>query len=144
MTQPMSVATRFAAVTSLRAVAFAALCALASPVLAQQSPPPSVAQQADDGPLFLILYRAGPAWEPGAPMAEQGLLEHFYYMRDLHQQGRILLAGPVGEDGGLVVLRAADQAEAERVIGDDPAVTAGKFVGTAAPFVARFAAAGDR
>lgn len=134
----MSIAARIAAIASLQAMAFGALGAIASPASAQEAGSPPVAQEADSLRLFVILYRAGPNWTPGVPMSEQGLLEHFYYMRDLDRASRIVLAGPVGEDGGLVVLRAADQAEADKVIVADPAVTAGKFVGTAVPFVARF------
>jgi uncharacterized protein YciI len=134
----MSLAARLAVIASLPVLAFGALGAMATPALAQESPPRAVAQPADNQTLFVILYRAGPNWTPGVPMSEQGLLEHFYYIRDLDRAGRIVLAGPVGEDGGMIVLRAADQAEADGVIVADPAVTAGKFVGTAAPFVARF------
>ena len=89
--------------------------------------------------MYAIVYRAGPSWRPGVPMEQQGLREHFYYLRDLHARGVILLAGPLGADGGLVLLRASDQAEADRLMAADPAVIAGLFVGEARPFVTRFA-----
>jgi uncharacterized protein YciI len=139
----MNIPARIATAAVLWATALGTPGAMASPALAQESQSPSVAPETASLPLFVILYRAGPNWTTGVPMAEQGLLEHFYYVRDLDRAGRIVVAGPVGEDGGLIVLRAADQAEADKVVAADPAVTAGKFVGTAAPFVARFTGSGD-
>jgi uncharacterized protein YciI len=100
---------------------------------------PSSAEDADRGELFAITYRAGPSWKPGVPMEQQGLRDHFYYLRDLHARGTVLLAGPLGDDGGLVLVRARDQAEAERTMATDPAVVSGAFVGDVRPFVPRFA-----
>jgi uncharacterized protein YciI len=128
--------------TAIRAIASAAALGLAVPLSAQENAAVPMAEQASDLPLFAIVYEAGPNWTPGVPMAEQGLLDHFYYMRDLHQRGLIVIAGPMGEDGGLVILRAAGQPEANQVIAGDPAVRDGKFVGTATPFAARFTEAG--
>jgi uncharacterized protein YciI len=106
--------------------------------------PPASAEVAGTAPtgaddLFAVVYRAGPNWKPDVPMEQQGLRDHFYYLRDLHARGVILLAGPLGADGGLVVLRARDQAEAQRVVAADPAIAAGLFAGRAEPFVPRFA-----
>ena len=137
----MSIRTRASSLVSIaRFPALALALIIASPASAQAAPSAAVAPEAETLPLFAILYRPGPNWTPDLPLAEQGLLEHFYYMRDLHQRGRIVLAGPLGEDGGLVIVRAADQAEADQIKSADPAVMAGKFVGAATPFVARFAA----
>jgi uncharacterized protein YciI len=109
---------------------------LALAVLAGFAP---TAAPAEEPALFAVVYRAGPNWKPGVPMEQQGLRDHFHYLRDLHARGVIQLAGPLGADGGLVLLRARDQKEAERVIAEDPAVVAGLFVGEAEPFVPRFA-----
>ncbi len=87
---------------------------------------------------FVITYRAGPKWKPGVAMRDQGLRDHFYYMKSLDQRGRIVVAGQLGPDGGLVVLRAKDQADADQIVAADPAVTAGIFSGEARPFVPRF------
>ena len=95
-------------------------------------------QAEEAGDLYAVIYDVGPKWRAGVPMEQQGLREHFFYMRDLHARGVILLAGPMGGDGGLVILRATDQAAAERVVADDPAVTAGIFSGRTARFVPRF------
>lgn len=138
-----AVAIGLVSIACLPAMALGAALTLALPASAEEHMSAAAGREQESLPLFAILYRAGPNWTADVPMAEQGLLEHFYYMRDLHERGRILLAGPLGEDGGLVILRAADQAEADRVISADPAVMAGKFVGTATPFVARFTATAD-
>lgn len=74
-------------------------------------------------------------------MREQGLRDHFYYMKRLHSEDRIIAAGELGPDGGLVLLRARDQADADGVIAADPAVVAGLFVGEARRFVPRFVGA---
>ena len=123
---------------AIRALVLGMSLLLTAPLAAEQEKPASQAAAAESLPLFAIVYRAGPNWSSGVPMSEQGLLEHFYYMRDLHERGLIVLAGPLGEDGGLVILRAAGQADADRTIEADPAVRDGKFVGTATPFVPRF------
>ena len=103
---------------------------------------PSHAQPTTDAtpaePHFVIRYEAGPAWKAGQPMDKQDLREHFFYMRRLHANGTIVLAGPVGANGGLVVLRAPSQAAAETVMTNDPAVKSGVFRGSVASFVPVF------
>lgn len=87
---------------------------------------------------FAVIYRAGPTWRPGMPMEKQDLRDHFYYLHALHKENRIIAAGPLGEEGGLVLLFARDQAEADSVIAADPAVVAGLFAGDAKRFIPRF------
>ncbi|WP_447758650.1 hypothetical protein [Sphingopyxis fribergensis] len=81
-------------------------------------------------PLFALILAPGPAWKPGKPFAEQGLRPHFDYWMALFRAGGIVSAGPVGTDGGLVLLRAADQAAADAILAADPAIVAGIFTGT--------------
>lgn len=51
------------------------LALMTGPVRAQTPPEAPEASQ----PLFVIVYRAGPAWRAGAPMAEQpGMREPFF------------------------------------------------------------------
>jgi len=88
--------------------------------------------------VYAIIYRPGPAWRPDVPMSEQGLRDHFFYLRRIDAEGRIALAGPVGEDGGLILLRAESKADADAFVAADPAVVAGLFVGEPRPFVPRF------
>lgn len=88
--------------------------------------------------LFAIVFRPGPAWRPGLPMSEQGLLEHGQYWAGLFKADRVFSAGRMGADGGLVLFHARDLAEAEAVLAADPAIAAGIFVGDARPYAPRF------
>lgn len=90
---------------------------------------------------FVIIYKAGPKWRPGVPMRGQRLRDHFYYWKALDEDGRVIIAGPLGADGGLILLHARHQEEADKVIATDPAVVAGVFVGEARPFIPRFVGA---
>lgn len=89
---------------------------------------------------YAISYTPGPNWKPGLPFRDQGLRDHFLYLKRLDGEGRIVIGGPVEPDSGLVVLVAVDQATADRVAAADPAVTAGVFVVQVRPFTPRFAA----
>lgn len=72
---------------------------------------------------FLVIYRPGSAWIPGKPVSEQGLAEHFQYMLDLYEQGKLKQAGPFTDDsGGAVILEVVDTAAAQAVVASDPAV----------------------
>ncbi|WP_343518895.1 YciI family protein [Sphingomonas sp.] len=102
----------------------------------------SAAQQQTARPMFATVYRAGPAWKPGVPMKDQGLRDHFFYVKALHERGDIVYAGPMGPDGGLILIHAADQAAADAIAAADPAVKAGIFVGEARDFTPRFTGAG--
>lgn len=93
-------------------------------------------------PLFAIIYRAGPAWKAGVPMKDQGLREHFLYVKSLHARGDVVYAGALGSNGGLMLIHAADQAGADAVIAADPAVRAGIFVAEARRFVPSFTGTG--
>jgi uncharacterized protein len=104
------------------------------------APTAGTAASAPSDRLSAIVYRAGPKWRPGVPMEQQGLRDHFFYMRDLHARGVIRLAGPRGTDGGVIILHARDQAEADRILAADPAVAAGLFTGEALSFTPRFGA----
>jgi uncharacterized protein len=80
--------------------------------------------------LYVIVYRKGPGWRAGRPMQQQDLAAHARYMRELTERGTVLAAGPlVTAEGGMVVLKAASQAEAEALMGADPAVASRIFLG---------------
>lgn len=82
-------------------------------------------------PLFVFTYSPGPSWEPGLPMTQQKLRPHADYIADLTRAGRILAAGGfVDAEGGMAIVRAADAAEAGRMLAADPAITAGVFTAT--------------
>ncbi|MHA4839377.1 YciI family protein [Sphingopyxis sp. MSC1_008] len=115
-------------------VFFTLALSLAAPAAAQADTAPQSATAPAAQPLFALILAPGPAWKPGRPFAEQGLRAHFDYWMALFRAGRIASAGPVGTDGGLVLLRAADQAAADAILAADPAIVAGIFTGTVRPY----------
>src|SRR5690606_14145714 len=102
-------------------------------VAAAGDDPPATAEAADER-LFAILLEPGPAWKPGLPFQEQGLGPHLAYRVALHREGRLVTAGPLGDDSGLILLYAAGQQEAEAILNGDPAIPAGIFAGTVRPY----------
>jgi len=125
----------------IRAALVASLLASAPAMTAatSQSQPQPVATTR---PLFAIVYRAGPAWKSGVPMKEQGLRDHFYYVKALHERGDIVYAGAMGPDGGLMILHAADQTAAQTVAANDPAVKTGIFLADVRHYTPRFVGTG--
>lgn len=111
-------------------------------LVAHAHPNPWSTQAVNERPLFAIVYRAGPAWKAGVPMEDQGLREHFFYVKALHDRSDILYAGPMGPDGGLILIHAPNQAAADAIIANDPAVKSGIFIGEARTFTPRFSRAG--
>ncbi|MGE3396577.1 MAG: YciI family protein [Sphingomonas sp.] len=92
-----------------------------------QTEPPATAQAAPRQ-LFLFVYRPGPAWIAGQPMAQQNLREHGAYHARLVREGRSVAGGGfVGMDGGMAIVRAADLAEAQAMLAADPAIRNGVF-----------------
>jgi uncharacterized protein len=90
-------------------------------------------------PLFAVIYRPGPAWKPGLPMAQQDLRAHAGYYAKLTAEGRVVAAGGWnGADGGMAVLRCADAEEAGRLVAADPAITSGIFQGDLRRWSPRF------
>jgi uncharacterized protein YciI len=52
--------------------------------------------------------------------------QHFVWMKEQHQSGRILLSGPSADRKlGIYVIRAASREEAERIASGDPYTKAG-------------------
>jgi len=78
---------------------------------------------------YAALYRPGPGWIPGEPIIRQPLAEHAAYLLGLHAEDRVLMGGPFADgEAGLVILQAADPAEAEALIAADPAVREGVLI----------------
>jgi uncharacterized protein YciI len=73
--------------------------------------------------LFAIDYSAGPNWLEGKSTFEQPLQAHLAYMTELSYRGVLLLGGPFTDtSGGLGVVMAASQEEADGIAAQDPAV----------------------
>lgn len=52
--------------------------------------------------------------------------DHLAYMKSLHESGTVVLAGPVGDgSGAMVVLQAGSEDEAAQVVKNDPYTAAG-------------------
>jgi uncharacterized protein YciI len=52
--------------------------------------------------------------------------DHLAYLKSLHERGTVVLAGPVGDgSGAMMVLQAGSEEEAARVVKEDPYTTAG-------------------
>jgi hypothetical protein len=52
--------------------------------------------------------------------------DHLAYLQLLHRKGTVVLAGPVGDgSGAMMVLRAGSEEEARRVVENDPYTAAG-------------------
>jgi uncharacterized protein YciI len=112
------------------------LClAAGSGVMEAQSPPapatPPAATTAAPmraAPLYLIVYKAGPAWKADAPSNDQ-LRDHGRYMFGLYQKKALRMGGPFTDvTGGAALIEAASLADAQAVVDADPAVTSKLFV----------------
>jgi uncharacterized protein YciI len=86
------------------------------------------AQQETEQPSYLVIFRPGPRWLPGKPLAEQPLREHGRYMLDLYKRGIMRLAGRFADgSGGAMLIGADDDASAQAIVAADPAVVAETF-----------------
>jgi uncharacterized protein len=84
---------------------------------------------------YLVIYRPGPAWIPGKPVAAQPLKEHGRYMLSLYKNGTLKFAGPFTDNaGGAVVFEAENEDEAKAVVAADPAVTSKIFLSELHPW----------
>ncbi len=57
---------------------------------------------------------------------EETMAEHFVYLKELVEQGRVLMAGPVFDPVfGLVILRSESEEEARKLMENEPSVAGG-------------------
>ena len=77
-----------------------------------------------------LLYR-GEKWTPGSTPETEKIQEgHMANIRRLAAEGKLLLAGPFGDDGdlrGVFVFKVASMEEAQALVATDPAVQAGRL-----------------
>lgn len=70
---------------------------------------------------FVLEYRYG---DPDERTRVRG--DHLAYVQSLHEDGTVVLAGPVGDgSGAMMVLHVDSEDEARRVVRDDPYTAAG-------------------
>jgi uncharacterized protein YciI len=95
-----------------------------------------VAEQADAIPAGMRRYylgwlHKGPAWTAvESPQVEELQTRHLAYLQALRERGKLVLVGPLVDDGpwrGASVFAAASLEEARALMEGDPAVQAGRF-----------------
>ncbi|MBD3401312.1 hypothetical protein GF420_00330 [candidate division GN15 bacterium] len=62
--------------------------------------------------------------------------EHFVYLKDLTKRGKVLMAGPVFDQFGLIVLEVASREEADRIMANEPSIVQGVHTYDMHPMVA--------
>jgi uncharacterized protein YciI len=109
---------------------FASLVVVSPAIAADPGPPaqPINSEAAQHSELFLFLFSAGPNWRPGVPMRGQDLRAHGSYYAGLLRDGRLFAGGGFTDaNGGMAIVRAANRAEAEKILAADPAILNGVF-----------------
>ena len=113
-------------------VRFPLLCILATLAVGAQETPTSSSH-------FAVVLERGPNWLPGKTASQQPLGEHGRYLHRLMVNGKLVLAGPFLDDqGGFVLLKADNLAEAQQIANQDPAVRNGILKPTVHPFSIAF------
>jgi len=78
---------------------------------------------------FVVIYEPGPAWQPGvAPEQQPGVREHGRYLQRLFDDGVMQSAGPLDGGGGMMLIRAPDEAAVRALVEADPGVQSGLLV----------------
>ena len=78
---------------------------------------------------YVFIYSPSPAAIPGQSISEQPA--HRAWIKQLHDQKRIVIAGPFADDaGGMAIVSAASQADAETLLREDPAIANRTFTAT--------------
>jgi uncharacterized protein YciI len=72
--------------------------------------------------LFAVTRKRGPAWDQTQPLrAQEEWTEHAAFMDQLAADGFVMLGGPVGESGDvLLIINAADEGEINTTLARDP------------------------
>lgn len=120
----------------MRMRAWMAVAALAAGLLMAAATAPALARQAPaDHPDMVTYYigflTRGPAWTPGQTEETRKIQDgHMAHMRKTHEAGKLIVAGPIGDDGdlrGILVYRTGSLEEAKTLAEADPAVVAGRL-----------------
>lgn len=83
---------------------------------------------ANTPPIYFVLFHSpGTKWIDGVGFREQpGVMEHVQYMAGFQETGSMVIGGPYLDDtGGMMVLRAENQEDAEAIANADPSVKNG-------------------
>jgi uncharacterized protein len=76
---------------------------------------------------YVLFHTPGTSWVEGTDFRQQpGVKEHVNYMASFLGTGKLVIGGPfLDNSGGMMVLRASSQEEAEFLAAADPAVQGG-------------------
>jgi uncharacterized protein len=81
------------------------------------------------GPRVIVRFHAGPTWTTGGVREQPGWDAHAAYVDALVERGTIVLGGPYAdESGSMSVWEGVDEAEAARLVAQDPFIHNGVFV----------------
>ncbi len=77
--------------------------------------------------LYVVVHGHGPKWDKDKPVNRQpGIQDHARYMVKLFDAGKLKHGGPfLDGTGGMAVFLAPDDAAAQKVVADDPAIKSG-------------------
>jgi len=116
----------------------AGVAALASGEQARPSPAASAAPPSNMEQVFLVLLKKGPKSTTGDSPERRAIQEgHMANIRAMWQARKLVIAGPLGDDGdlrGVFILRVPGLEEAQALVASDPAVKAGRLVGEIHPW----------
>ncbi|SJZ55508.1 Uncharacterized conserved protein YciI, contains a putative active-site phosphohistidine [Chitinophaga eiseniae] len=79
---------------------------------------------------WMVFLKGGPHRDQPAAAAADIQTAHMQHIRQLAQTGKLLVAGPFGNDGdlkGIFILDCRDSVEAVQLVKEDPAVRAGRL-----------------
>jgi uncharacterized protein len=85
---------------------------------------------------YVLFHTPGPTWKDGTDFREQpGVLDHVNYMAGFMENNMLAIGGPfLDNTGGMMVLKADSQEEAESIANADPSVHAGLLKVTVKPW----------
>jgi uncharacterized protein YciI len=115
-----------------------ALCGLAATACAQSDPAAAKPAAAGTGmpagmkQYWFVMLKRGPRRDEviSAERSAQLQAGHMAHMGEQHAAGRLVMAGPFGDDGdwrGIQIYDAGSRAEVEAICAADPAVEAGRL-----------------
>ena len=85
----------------------------------------------------LVILRSGPTPVPAGAQRDEMFRGHFANMKRLSDEGKLVLAGPLGGDDGargIFVLAVPDVAQARELVATDPVVIQGEMVAEYHPY----------
>jgi uncharacterized protein len=95
--------------------------------------PPSRMEQ-----VYFVLLKRGPWWSAEESPERKAIQEgHMANIRAMWQAKKLVIAGPIGDDGdlrGIFIFRVPKLEEAQALVASDPAVKAGRLAGEIHPW----------